>query len=73
MSASMHHITNPNSNPITLTIKHPMTSVTRFLDGSRANKTYRRNASINVKPEGGTPGKCGAFDLYCLRHPREFD
>ena len=32
------------------------------------------NASINVKPEGGgTPGKCGAFDLYCLPHPREFN
>ena len=31
------------------------------------------NASINVKPEGGTPGRCGAFDLYCLPHPREFD
>ena len=32
--------------------------------------------SINVKPEGGgggTPGICGAFDLYCLPHPREFD
>ena len=22
---------------------------------------------------GGTPGICGAFDLYCLPHPREFD
>ena len=31
------------------------------------------NASINVKPEGGTPGRCGAFELYCLPHPREFD
>ena len=32
-------------------------------------------ASINVNPEGGggTPGICGAFDLYCLPHPREFD
>ena len=32
------------------------------------------NAPINVKPEGGgTPGICGAFDLFCLPHPREFD
>ena len=40
------------------------------------------NASINVKPkrEGGgggggerTPGIYGAFDFYCLPHPREFD
>lgn len=31
------------------------------------------NASINVKPERGTPGICGAFDLCCLPHPREFD
>ena len=31
------------------------------------------NASINVKPEGGTLGICGAFDLYCLLHPQEFD
>ena len=30
-------------------------------------------APINVKPEGGTPGICGAFDLFCLPHPREFD
>ena len=30
-------------------------------------------ACINVKAEGGTPGICGAFDLYCLPHPREFD
>ena len=31
-------------------------------------------ACIHVKPEGeGTPGICGAFDLYCLPHPREFD
>ena len=33
-------------------------------------------ASSNVKPEGGgggTPGICGAFDLYCLPHPQEFD
>ena len=36
-------------------------------------------ASINVKPEGGggggvgTPGICGAFDLYFLPHSREFD
>ena len=22
---------------------------------------------------GGTPGICGAFDLFCLPHPREFD
>ena len=22
---------------------------------------------------GGTPGICGAFDLHCLPHPREFD
>ena len=22
---------------------------------------------------GATPGICGAFDLYCLPHPREFD
>ena len=33
-------------------------------------------ASINVKPEGGggggAVGICGAFDLYCLPHPREF-
>ena len=31
------------------------------------------NASISVKPEGGTPSLCGAFDLYCLPHPREFE
>ena len=34
------------------------------------------NASINVKPkrEGErTPGIYGAFDFYCLPHPREFD
>ena len=32
------------------------------------------NAPINVKPEGGEPrGICGAFDLFCLPHPREFD
>ena len=34
-------------------------------------------APTNVKPEGGggggTPGICGAFDLFCLPHPREFD
>ena len=35
-----------------------------------------RYAYINVKPEGGggkTPGICGAFDLYCLPQPRQFD
>ena len=26
-----------------------------------------------LSPRGGTPGICGAFDLYCLPHPREFD
>ena len=26
-----------------------------------------------LSPRGGTPGRCGAFDLYCLPHPREFD
>ena len=31
------------------------------------------HASINVKPEGGTPGICGTFDLYCLAHPQKFD
>ena len=33
-------------------------------------------ACINVKTEGGgggNPGICGAFDLYCLPHPQEFD
>ena len=26
-----------------------------------------------LSPRGGTPGICGAFDLFCLPHPREFD
>ena len=26
-----------------------------------------------LSPRGGGPGICGAFDLYCLPHPREFD
>ena len=26
-----------------------------------------------LSPSGGTPGICGAFDLFCLPHPREFD
>ena len=26
-----------------------------------------------LSPRGGTPGICGAFDFYCLPHPREFD
>ena len=31
---------------------------------------FRYYASINVKPEeGGTPGICGVFDLYCLPNP----
>ena len=30
-------------------------------------------ASINVKPEGGPPGICGAIDRYRLPRPREFD
>ena len=26
-----------------------------------------------LSPSGGTPGICGAFDLFCPPHPREFD
>ena len=36
-------------------------------------RPFERYAPINVKPEGGTPGICGAFDLFCLPNPREFD
>ena len=28
---------------------------------------------LSPRGGGGTPGICGAFDLYCLPLPREFD
>ena len=28
---------------------------------------------LSPRGGGGTPGICGAFDLYCPPHPREFD
>jgi hypothetical protein len=31
------------------------------------------NAPINVKPQGGRSGICGAFDRFLFPHPLEFD
>ena len=42
-----------------------------------AKDTYRCDGLLMhlsmLSPRGGTPGICGAFDLFCLPHPREFD
>lgn len=32
-----------------------------------------RLSMLCPKGGGGTPGICGAFGLYCLSHPGEFD
>ena len=57
------------------TFEHQRVPATRF--NNIFPKLFDRHATfapINVKPEvGGTPGICGAFDLFCLPHPREFD
>ena len=45
-------------------------------DERRKTKTFDRSRFMHLSmlsPRGGTLGICGAFDLYCLPHPWEFD
>ena len=52
---------------VRVNLLHPQPSMFRY------GVLFLGYASINVKPEGGPPGICGAFDRYRLPRPREFD
>ena len=52
---------------VRVNLLHPQPSMSRY------GVLFLGYASINVKPEGGPPGICGAFDRYRLPRPREFD
>ena len=59
---------------LTLLLKAYKVSISLIDFGSSHQiKGIMHVSMLSPKGGGGGPGICGAFDLYCLPHPREFD
>ena len=67
-------IFNKNGLPYSMRVLFMHITFTYFILFGVLCIVHRHCSNVSMlSPTEGTPGICGAFDLYCLPHPREFD